>query len=158
MITKERKVEKLCSFYASEFHLEMIMLPYINKKISENAKIIIMTEKDLKDTIKIVISKINLPEDKKNQILSLGWNKDDCNKFKQIRKMKDEKELIIFIIGNENYIKNVNKNIEKAVEDNNVKIIDCYDLKDIENKFEEILSKYSRVLNTSEEKKISKNY
>ena len=33
MITKEHKVKKYCLFYASDFHLEMILLPYIKKNI-----------------------------------------------------------------------------------------------------------------------------
>ena len=33
MITKEDKIQKSCCFYASDYHLEMIILPYINKKI-----------------------------------------------------------------------------------------------------------------------------
>ena len=36
MITKENE-GKLCSFYASDFHLEMIILPYINKKLEDNS-------------------------------------------------------------------------------------------------------------------------
>ena len=35
MVTKENKLEKTCSFYVSEYHLEMILVPYINKKIEE---------------------------------------------------------------------------------------------------------------------------
>ena len=66
--------------------------------------------------------------------------------------------MIVFIIGNENYIKNVNKNIENPLEGSNAKIIDCYSLKEAEKNFEEILSKHTRVLNTSEEKEINKNY
>ena len=28
MTTIEKRIEKICSFYASEYHLEMIMIPY----------------------------------------------------------------------------------------------------------------------------------
>ena len=158
MITKERNVEKMCSFYASEFHLEMIMLPYINRKINEKANIVIMTEKNLKETVEVVISKINLPKDKKNKILNLNWDANDCEKFKKLRNLKNKKELIIFIIGNINYIDNVNKNIENIVSETNSKIIDCYSLIDAENCFKEILENHEKVLNTISEKEIIKNY
>ena len=36
MVVENNKIEKLCCFYVSDFHLEMILLPYINKKIEEN--------------------------------------------------------------------------------------------------------------------------
>jgi len=154
MITKERRVQKMCSFYASEFHLEMIMIPYIHRKINEDANVIIMTESNLRDTVEIVISKINLPIDKKEKILSLNWNTNDCEKFKEIRNRKNENELVIFIIGDENYIENVNKNIEKSIDETNTKIIDCYSLKEAEDKFESILEKHTMVLNTISEKEI----
>ena len=47
MITKENKIQKSCCFYASDYHLEMIILPYINKKIDEKAQVTIITEKNL---------------------------------------------------------------------------------------------------------------
>ena len=33
-------IEKLCSFYVSDWHLVTMLLPYINKEINENANII----------------------------------------------------------------------------------------------------------------------
>ena len=69
----ENKIEKLCCFYVSDFHLEMILLPYINKKLDEN--IIIKTEKDLRDTVETLVSKMNLNEENKDKILKLEWNK-----------------------------------------------------------------------------------
>ena len=33
MITKEHETKKYCCFYASDFHLEMILLPYIKNNI-----------------------------------------------------------------------------------------------------------------------------
>ena len=65
--------------------------------------------------------------------------------------------MIIFIKGKENYIKNINENIEKWIEKNNkVKTIDCYDIEEIEEDFAEVISKYKRVLSTTGEKEIEK--
>ena len=60
MVVKNKGKEKLCCFYVSEFHLEMILLPYINKKIEQNEKITILTEIKLRESLEILISKINL--------------------------------------------------------------------------------------------------
>ena len=46
--------EKTCAFYASDYHFEMISLPFIEKNIEENKEIIILTENNLEDTIKTV--------------------------------------------------------------------------------------------------------
>ena len=58
--------------------------------------------------------------------------------------------MIIFIKGKENYIENVNKNIEKWVENKeNVKVIDCYEFFEVENKIDDIAGKYDKILGTS---------
>ena len=58
MVVQNERLEKTCCFYVSEFHLEMILVPYINEKIEEN--ITILTEIKLRETLQILISKMNL--------------------------------------------------------------------------------------------------
>ena len=142
--------EKSCAFYASDYHFEMISLPYISKGMDENKEIVILTENDLKDTVNTLISKMNLQEEKREKILSLDWNNNDLKKFKEIsKKTKEDVDMIIFVKGKQNYIKNVNKNIEKwVVTDKHVKIIDCYEFFEIEEKIDEIAKKYDKVLGT----------
>ena len=72
MVVENERLEKTCCFYVSEFHLEMILVPYINEKIEED--ITILTEKKLRDTLEILISKMNLKEENKQKILRLGWD------------------------------------------------------------------------------------
>ena len=61
MVVENKRLEKTCCFYVSEFHLEMILVPYINEKIDE--KITILTETDLKPTLELLMSKMNLKEE-----------------------------------------------------------------------------------------------
>lgn len=158
MNKNQKTKEKACAFYASDYHFEMISLPYINKKIEENKEIIILTENNLEETMKTLISKMNLKEEKKKEILKIDWKNNDLNKFKIIKnRIETEKEMVIFIKGKENYIQNINKNIEKWTEKiNNVKIIDCYDMEEISEKLDEIMEQYKMVLNTTGEKEINK--
>ena len=146
--------EKICTFYASDYHFEMISLPYIDKNIEKNKEVIILTENDLEDTMKTLISKMNLKEEKKNKILNINWKNDDLKKFKKINNnIKEEKEMIIFIKGKENYIRNVNKNIEKWLEkSNNIKVVDCYDIEEVSEKVNVIMGAYKKILNTKGEK------
>ena len=143
--------EKSCAFYASDYHFEMISLPYISRSMDENKEVIILTENNLKDTVNTLISKMNLDETKKEKILSLDWNHNDLKKFKEIsKKSKENSDIVIFIKGKENYVKNINKNIEKWVTANNhAKVIDCYEFFEIEEKIDEIAKKYDKVLGTS---------
>ena len=101
---------------------------------------------------------MNLKEEKKKKIFEIDWKNNDLNKFKKIKnKIEEEKEIIIFVKGKENYINNINKNIEKWTEKrNNVKIIDCYDMEEIGEKLDTIIEQYKMVLNTAGEKEISK--
>ena len=147
--------EKVCAFYVSDYHFEMISLPYIDKNLSKK-DIIILTENNLEKTIETLISRMNFKEDKKRKIFQIDWKNNDMEKFKKIKEDADNnKEMIIFIKGKENYIKNINKNIEKWTEKtDNVKIIDCYDMEEISGKMNEIMDNYKILLSTSGEKAI----
>ena len=143
--------EKNCAFYASDYHFEMISLPYISKSMDKNEEIIILTENDLEDTVRTLISKMNLKEEKQTQILGLDWHNNDLKKFKEIsKKTKENANIVIFIKGKENYIQNINKNIEKWTSRNkHIKIIDCYEFFEVEEKIDEIAKEYDKVLGTS---------
>ena len=154
MNKNQKTKEKICTFYASDYHFEMISLPYINKNIEENKEVIVLTENDLEETMKILISKMNLQEEKKNKILNLNWKNDDLNKFKKINNnINEQKAMVIFIKGKENYIRNVNKNIEKWIEkSSNIKVVDCYDMEEVSEKIENIIGEYKKILSTKGEK------
>lgn len=133
----ENKIEKLCCFYVSDFHLEMILIPYLNKKIEED--IVIKTEKNLKDTIEILISKMGLSNENKEKILNLGWN---C---KENNKITDNSNIII--IGSQKYIDNINN----MIKENNIKdatVVDCYNFEEIKDELESLKNMYKYNLNT----------
>ena len=135
MIVKNERKEKLCCFFVSEFHLEMILLPYINEKIKENEDITILTEIKLQDTVEILISKMNLEEENKQKILELGWNGEN--------ELKGNSNIII--IGSQEYIEKENKNIENI---NTSTIVDCYNFEEIKNNLESVTKNYKKSLNT----------
>lgn len=158
MNKKQETKEKICAFYASDYHFEMISLPYINKQLEKDNQVIILTENNLEETINTVISKINLKEEKKVKILNINWKNDDLNKIKKIKELvENEKETIIFIKGKENYIKNINNNIERYIEKSKkIKLVDCYDLEEISDRFDDIMNGYNTVLSTAGEKEVEK--
>lgn len=151
MNKNQKTKEKTCAFYASDYHFEMISLPYINKKLDEGKEVIVLTENNLKETIKTLVSKINLNEDKKVDILKIDWENNDLNKFKKINEdIKSKKDMVIFVKGKENYIKNINENIEKWTEKSkNVEIIDCYDMEEISQDMDNIMDQYKFTLKTT---------
>lgn len=156
MLVNKNSKDKVCAFYASDYHFEMMTLPYISKKLDESKKIVILSENDLNDTINVLMERTNLKTDKKNKILNLNWNNNDLEKFRTISEnVKNKEQTIIFVKGKENYINNVNKNIEKWIEnDVNSKVINCYDIQEIGSEMNRIMKNYGTILSTSGEKAI----
>ena len=151
-------MNKVCAFYASDYHFEMISLPYISEKLEKNNEIVILTENNLEETVKKLLSKINLKEEKKQDILNIDWKNDNKEKFQKIQKIKNkDKETIIFVKGKEKYINDINKNIKEIIPTNSeIKIIDCYNIEEIGKNLDKITVKYNKILNTTGEKEIEK--
>ena len=150
MMKENKREEKLCLFFASDYHFEMISLPYINESLKKNKDVVIMTENDLGNSVNKVISSINLNEEEKNRLNKIDWKNDELNKFKEVKNAdKDGKELLIFVKGKENYINNMNKNIENWTDLKNVEIVDCYDINEVQNNAGEIAKQYDNVLFSS---------
>ena len=150
MIKENKREEKLCLFFASDYHFEMISLPYIRESLKKNKDVIIMTENDLDSSVDKVLSSINLSDEEKNSLVKIDWKNDNLVKFKEVKNAnKNGKEVLIFVKGNENYIKNINKNIENWIKLDNVNIIDCYDINEVQNNVSDIAKRYKRILSTS---------
>lgn len=161
MKSEDQRVEKLCSFYVSNWHLATMLLPYINHKIDENIKIVTILENNIEENIKTLVEKLNLKN--KEKILEINWKNISSKKYCDIEELlKNEidskKESIILINGSKDYIEKNNKNVEKYIrklEKNKIKIINFFEVTEFNNNIAEILNSHDRVLNTSGEKEIS---
>jgi len=140
MITKERNIKVLSSFYVSEFHLEMIILPYIIKEIENENEVIIITENELEKSIKYLITKLNIDKYQKEDILNLDWNNKELNKIKKIDSNKNK---TFFVIGSKKYINEKNRELKL----NNIKIVNCYDLEEVQDEILEIKKNSDMILN-----------
>lgn len=143
MITKEHKIERTCLFCASDYHLEMILLPYIKQRMNKSS-FIIFTENNLEESIKVLLTKVNLDEKDKEKIRNLNWRNTDDIKFKQLEKNKN---LDIIINGSFNYINYINNRL-KEIRNKEIKVVDCYHVGDSDVNILEISKKYNSVLNT----------
>ena len=141
--TKENKMRL---FFASDYHFEMITLPYIEKELEKNKEIVVLTDEDLEPTVEVLVSKITIPEEKKEKILSINWKNEDKLKMEYVKNTK--KETTVFIKGKKNYVTEMRNNISKYIEEKNLKCIDCYDVNEISENIEEIASNYDSVLKT----------
>lgn len=139
MVLEEKKVKNICNFYVSDYHLEIMLLPYISKKIDNEENITIITEIDLESTLNVVIERINLDKDKKEKIKKIGWN------IQNIENIIPNTNVIL--IGSKKFInEKVFELKERQVE--NLEIIACYNYNEVKNDMKEIVSKYDGMLNT----------
>lgn len=150
MVKENNNKEKLCLFFASDYHFEMISLPYINEKLKKDKNVIMITENDLDVTVDKLLSNINLSHEEKEKLTKIDWKSNDLNKFREIKKSNEEsKDTVVFVKGKENYISSINKNIQNWTDVNNIQIIDCYDINEVHNDVGDIAKKYSKILSTS---------
>lgn len=143
MITKEQRINRYCCLYVSDFHLEMILLPYIKNNIHKS-NVIIFTEKNLVDTIKTLLDRTNLKIEDKNKILELrSWT----NKTIENIKTEELKNYKIIINGDKKYIDSIENKISKLNYEE-IDIIHCLDLNKNEWNITEINKNYNNFLNT----------
>ncbi len=138
--------KKVCSFFASDYHFEMITLPYIEKELESNKKVVVFTENSLNDTMQFLLSKVNLKEDKKNLIREINWNNDDKEKFDELKNMNEDVSIIIK--GDEDYISKTRQQLDNLNTNSRASFIDCYDINSIGNNVSEISKKYNTILST----------
>lgn len=139
--------ENLCAFYASDYHLEMIILPYINKNFENNKNVYIFTQNSLENTITDLIEKVNIKEEAKKKVLNINWKIDDEDKYNQL--IREEKESIIFVKGNEEYINKVNTNLKEIKKYKSFEVIDCYNMEEIGHKAINIVQEHKNILTTN---------
>lgn len=157
------KVEKICSFYVSDWHLVTMLLPYINKKIEEKSKITTILEKDIESNIETLVEKLNLKKSEK--ILEINWKKQEVKKYSKLAQILSKQidnnatENIILVNGTKEYIDKVNKNLNKYISNlkenkTKIKIINFYEVLEFNYNITELLDEHDKILNTSGEKEI----
>lgn len=141
------KKEKICSFYVSDFHLITILLPYINEKITEEKEIITILQNDVSKSIKRYLKNVKNINVEKEKILDIGW--------KEIKKMKnlDLENKIVIVSGEEDFVKNINKELYNL---NNYELLNCYKINNTED-ISRIASEYSVFLNTRGKTDLTEN-
>ncbi len=143
------KVEKLCNFYASKYHLSIILLEYLKEKKSKKYSVVTFLQDEIEDELNVLRNKykydINLTKDV------------DFKATKDIyRKEIDSSKNTIFIVeGNLNYINEANEYIDSFLEKNsNAKIVNCYNFSHQKQFMRDIIAKSDKILFTTGEKVI----
>ena len=145
---------KVCNFYISEWHLVMMLLPYIKENINNNI-ITTFLEKNIEENVKVLLSKINVKDEIKEKIEKINWKcSKEVNDINLANIKNNEKDKLVIITGNIEYVNKIN---EQLMHENltNAKIVNCYKVDKNNKNIKDVLIKHDRVLNTSGEKEIN---
>lgn len=162
MKDQKNQMKKVCGFYVNELHFTTMILPYIRKEIEANNTIITILQNDMKSNVEEVLSKMNLNEILENKILEINWEKTVSVKYSNIKQQLEKangqaQNINIFINGDKEFIKMVNQNIEKAIQnvkmENMVTVVNFYNITGFTN-VSEITNLHEYILNTSGIRKI----
>ena len=152
-------VKKICNFYMSDWHFTVMILPYINKEINKNTKVITILEKDMTDKVEMLVDKLNIKN--KSEILKINWKNSNINSFEKEleNNLQHNEDNLLIINGTNNYIKEVNYKIDEELHkeeysQKKVKILDCFDFDSNKDNMRNILKNYDGMLNTSGETKV----
>lgn len=139
--------------YANEYHFELIALSYINGELKRNRDVVILTEKNIEETTKEILGKMNFSKDEMEKIVKIDVKEEYKKKLENIKKNIEKNiETTVFVKGNKEYIERMNKEIGK--EKKVIKIIDSYDIEEVGLESNEILKNYDIVINMLGEKEI----
>lgn len=162
-MNNETSIEKVCSFCVSDLHLVTMLLPYLDNKIKKGEKFITILEKDLETEVKLVLSRLTLNRESKENLLGLNWNTNDLYKYEQMSKeiydaYNESFKLSILVNGSKEFIDAVNSNLREFFDKNTIqrtfKVINCYDITKLDEDIKTILKTHDKILNTSGEKNI----
>ena len=130
MITKELNNIEKCCIYANDFHLEMVLLPFIKENL-EKTKFVILTENNLEDSVKILLDKVNINKEIKNEIFGINWKNNNAEKIENLKNSIFNFENITVIIkGSNNFINEISKIVDEFNEDC-LDIIKCYSVEQL---------------------------
>ena len=132
--------EKICSFYVSSSHLLTIILPYINEEIQAGKEIITILQNDFEKEVEQYLTTVKNLKVDYEKIRKISWKKTK----KDVMKKCFGKDILV--IGDEQYISEVNEKLEKDLKYN--EIINCYKITKIK-RIDDILSRHDKILNTS---------
>ena len=143
------KVERLCNFYASKYHLSIILLEYLKEKKSKKYKVVTFLQDEIEDELNVLRKKYKYDIDLTKDI-DFKTTKDIYRK-----EIKPSKNTIFIVEGNLNYIEDANEYICDLLEKNsNAKIINCYNFMNQKQYMRDIIAKSDKILFTTGEKVI----
>jgi len=139
-------MENLCIFYASKYHLSVVLLEYLKNKNTEKYTVQTFLQNKITDEIKTLMDKYEIKIKSTNEV-NFGRTEDIKNKKIELRS-----NMIFIIEGDSKYMKESQNYIKELIKNQkieNVKIINCYDFENQIEKMTDEIKNNSKILYTS---------
>ena len=141
------KIENICNFYASKYHLSVVLYEYLRKNTRK--EVITFFEDGINEEIKMIETRAK--HKLKNKV-NFASNNDIQNTY-----IKPSKNLVFILKGSNLYLKEANSYIKeelKYMKNVKAKIINCYDFEQQRNFMKDIIKGSDKILYTTGEKVI----
>ena len=147
-----REEDKICSFCVNDYHLAVMILPYIYEVINEGRKVITFLDRDLKEiSNKVIMTNKKFWESE--ELKKIDFEKTKFDKLSQKFENAQENDVII-VAGKDDFIERMNRLIINF--HTNFTIVNCFHVSDIAKNENFKISDYAKILNTKGLEKIEK--
>lgn len=147
-----REEDKICSFCVNDYHLAVMILPYIYEVINEGRKVITFLDRDLKEiSNKVIMTNKKFWESE--ELRKIDFEKTKFDKLSQKFENVQENDVII-VAGKDDFIERMNRLIINF--HTNFTIVNCFHVSDIAKNENFKISDYAKILNTKGLEKIEK--
>lgn len=143
----------ICSFCVNDYHLVVMLMPYIYEAINEGKKVITIFDRDLKETSYKVISTNEKFWKNEKKLENVDWEKTRFDKISQKFENVQNNDIII-VVGSDDFIERMNRLIINF--HTNFTILNCFDITDIAKNENFKITDYSKILNTKGLEQIEK--
>ena len=145
--------DMICSFCVNDYHLAVMLVPYIYEAINGGKKVITFFDRSLEDIFK----KVTLTNKKfwENQevLKSIDLSKTRFDKLADKFENVQNNDIVI-VAGNDDFIERINRLLINF--HTNFTLINCFNISDVAKNENFKISNYSKILNTKGLEKIEK--
>ncbi len=145
-------MENLVIYYANDNHLSIILSEYLKNKNKERCQIITFFQEGIEKEIRTIKEKT-----KNNMLDEINFRENIAPKNFNLNLENKEKEIIIIIRGNKEYINEIYNQImekNKFKEYKKIKIIKCFNIQKQENEIKENIKENKKIITTSGERNV----
>ena len=82
----------------------------------------------------------------RRKLKKINWKEKSVEEISEIDTLNNK---VVFVKGTEKYIKNVNQKINEVSNVQNLQVIDCYDVNNVDESIIDITKDYNSILSTS---------